>query len=297
MDQDTPADRTSDSRAEQGQKRKRTATKVYGLPDVADEAYQTGQLFLTTDVLCRMTVIRELVPSPPSPLLPALSSRTTPADTLPALPPFAPFSTMPPASFVEQGATTTSTDAAAKTPAPETATVLISSSPGHKLAEQTLETSRACAIETFNARTWLSDEVINQVMAYLVSRNEAYGFVSSLSFSAIVNSANPPGWAPPRFAGLKGTKDTILFPVHTGQHWVLAQYSFDGAARWAIWGPDTPCISQIAESAEQQPNSYDCGLYVLYHADMLTRGPNDPVPEKLSSAALRYHYRQVFMTA
>ncbi|GKT67432.1 LOW QUALITY PROTEIN: hypothetical protein ColTof3_14771 [Colletotrichum tofieldiae] len=294
MDQDTPADRTSDSRAEQGQKRKRTATKVYGLPDVADEAYQTGQLFLTTDVLCRMTRAGP-VASVSFVARPKLSHDARRHSPRP--PPFAPFSTMPPASFVEQGATTTSTDAAAKTPAPETATVLISSSPGHKLAEQTLETSRACAIETFNARTWLSDEVINQVMAYLVSRNEAYGFVSSLSFSAIVNSANPPGWAPPRFAGLKGTKDTILFPVHTGQHWVLAQYSFDGAARWAIWGPDTPCISQIAESAEQQPNSYDCGLYVLYHADMLTRGPNDPVPEKLSSAALRYHYRQVFMTA
>ncbi|KAK2051629.1 hypothetical protein LY76DRAFT_610468 [Colletotrichum caudatum] len=152
----------------------------------------------------------------------------------------------------------------------------------------------------------VSDEVIDKAMGYLPAALRHYGPTAQIR----------PPWALRRFAGLKAMHDTILFPVNSGGvHWVLAQYSFaDGTARWwdsqrsgginvpqtlkselaavvrAIWGAETPCVSRIKHS---QPNTYDCGLYVLYHADLLTRRPDDPLPKSLSSADLRNHYRQV----
>ncbi|KAK1955965.1 hypothetical protein LY78DRAFT_686464 [Colletotrichum sublineola] len=259
---------TNQAAPNQKAKAKRPGTKFPGLPDRADDddAHETGKIKLTTNVLLKMTKIKDFFPKP--------------ADSLPTdLPP-----TSAKLSPVHLDITTTPS-------APETTTNL----------SQKQETSRALALETFNPGGWLGDEVIEKVMGYLVSRNPGYCHVSSLAFAVMANNPEPPPWAPRRFAGLRAMHDTVLFPVNMGGvHWVLAQYSFTlesqlAAVIKAIWGAETPCVSRVELSAEQQPNAYDCGLYVLYHTDLLTRRPNDPLPRSLSSADLRSYYRQVFM--
>ncbi|KDN69104.1 hypothetical protein CSUB01_11989 [Colletotrichum sublineola] len=214
---------TNQAAPNQKAKAKRPGTKFPGLPDRADDddAHETGKIKLTTNVLLKMTKIKDFFPKPADSLptdLPPTSAKLSPVHLDITTTPSAPETTTVRLLFFVHDPSCALTDAYMRS----------------QNLSQKQETSRALALETFNPGGWLGDEVIEKVMGYLVSRNPGYCHVSSLAFAVMANNPEPPPWAPRRFAGLRAMHDTVLFPVNMGGvHWVLAQYSFvDGNARW-----------------------------------------------------------------
>ncbi|WYZ42257.1 hypothetical protein EsH8_V_001152 [Colletotrichum jinshuiense] len=178
------------------------------------------------------------------------------------------------------------------------------------------------ALRHFDPNQWLNDVCISVVLSMLVSRDARVSFIDSVFSEAVI--ADPASVSDRKIARFErdhSNKDLVLIPYNIRNfHWVLfACYSdgrvhlhdslllsgFSGMAIqgfklfWGCMAPRKPILEpvviQVGFQSLQQNNTFDCGLYVLRQADVLTATLVHEISEPpVESTALRDYYRAMF---
>ncbi|KAI8211079.1 hypothetical protein K4K52_011166 [Colletotrichum sp. SAR 10_76] len=124
-------------------------------------------------------------------------------------------------------------------------------------------------IPLFGETRWMNDTAVTLVLSKLVLRDERCSTIDPIVFKAVAESeVGEVQRLQQKFRQAHGDKETILVPVNIeNQHW-----------------------------CPQQPNTYDCGLFVMRQADLLTAAtiPNYTEPP-LETSALRAYYKAIFL--
>ncbi|KAI8179753.1 hypothetical protein K4K54_001654 [Colletotrichum sp. SAR 10_86] len=121
----------------------------------------------------------------------------------------------------------------------------------------------------FGNKRWMNDTAVTLVLSKLVLRDERCSTIDPIVSKAVAESeVGEVQRLQQKFRQAHGDKETILVPVNIeNQHW-----------------------------CPQQPNTYDCGLFVMRQADLLTAAtiPNYTEPP-LETSALRAYYKAIFL--
>ncbi|KAK2051756.1 cysteine proteinase [Colletotrichum caudatum] len=172
----------------------------------------------------------------------------------------------------------------------------------------------------FKPGAWMNDTAVSLVLSKLVCRDQRFSTIDPVVTKSIADDATGQmERLQERFEQGHSKKDFILVPVNVhNQHWVLFVWGKDGrveffdsmaseAARMTACrdflrfssriAPSRPLQRSIVSvSCPQQSNSYDCGLFVMRQADILTASniPNYTAPP-LETTALRAYYKAIFL--
>ncbi|KAJ0267608.1 hypothetical protein COL940_014199 [Colletotrichum noveboracense] len=172
----------------------------------------------------------------------------------------------------------------------------------------------------FGKTRWMNDTAVTLMLSKLVLRDERFSTIDPIVSKAVAESeVGEVQRLQQKFRQAHGDKETILVPVNIeNQHWVLFAWSKDGTVNFydslASEGtrttatrefirfanriaPSKPLLQPIVNfRCPQQPNTYDCGLFVMRQADLLTAAtiPNY-TPPPLETSALRAYYKAIFL--
>ncbi|GKT61359.1 ulp1 protease family protein [Colletotrichum tofieldiae] len=184
-------------------------------------------------------------------------------------------------------------------------------------------------IDRLDGESWLNDTVVNTLLHRLI--RGGLGVLGSA-----VLQCNWAAWTTiPRLLAYEADKASLLIPVHDQYHWVLCRYikasdtlqiydplQDDVACRHLVSRLVVPFLSWLMQKeaghdieilrasrptnksppvrGPEQPNGYDCGVYIICAAEVLAQSPLSSyvsLPRAFDGSAARQRFRRIFLSS
>ncbi|EFQ36539.1 uncharacterized protein GLRG_11674 [Colletotrichum graminicola M1.001] len=166
-------------------------------------------------------------------------------------------------------------------------------------------------LDRFDSGKWFNDDIINTLLRRLCSDS-----VASVETGAPTSAWR--GWTKtPQWIEQASRKAAMLIPFNQGgSHWVLYHYASSILHVYDPLGHDVsrdnittqevaPFVSRVYGLALPprvmslkgpiQPNTWDCGVYLIAAASILAEG--NTLPDKFDGDVLRQRYRNMYLTS